>query len=623
MDDSKPPMDGPSDWDARKMFDLYLHDYLLRKKLNRTAALFKQEANVCSKPVAIDSADGFLHEWWSLFHDVFVSRQLKHPEATEKSSDQNEQDELQNISNIMPQMPGPFPFSPEYMMLAQRRPFSLPNPRSEQLQNVNQAQQLAMRENRIGNSSSGPDSMDINHLRVPRGIFPLSSRDAGEGSNPFPPNVWPLNSPRPASNRPQHFPRLMEQSQQNPLGRPIRLAYGNMAPNIPYSIGNFHRPKLLLPKSNLSGEEEQMKQIEENHGQNYQNLQPQVTDNSRKRRSLVHPAAGENTLVHANAEVDKPADEVESFLSATQGDDKEGNPLGFTFKEIACLHSSKNKVACCHFSSDGRILASAGHDKKVCLWDMNTCDSTDSSEGHSLLITDIRFRPNSNILATSSFDKTVQIWDATKLSKSLFMLHGHAEQVLALDFHPRKVDLLCSCGIDGEIRLWNVNRGACVNVSKGATKQVRFQPQTGKLLATATGNNINVIDTEIRGSVLFNLKGHTKDVLCLCWDSSGKYIASVSEDSARIWSFVSGGTCIHELKSDGNKFQSCTFHPSHSLLLIIGGYQSLELWNPIEGSKTWSVAAHNGLIAALADSPKAKMIASASHDRCVKIWKWK
>lgn len=36
---------------------------------------------------------------------------------------------------------------------------------------------------------------------------------------------------------------------------------------------------------------------------------------------------------------------------------------------------------------------------------------------------------------------------------------------------------------------------------------------------------------------------------------------------------MSGGKCIHELHSNGNKFQSCTFHPGYSQLLIIGGYQ--------------------------------------------------
>ncbi|CAK9181830.1 unnamed protein product [Ilex paraguariensis] len=102
---------------------------------------------------------------------------------------------------------------------------------------------------------------------------------------------------------------------------------------------------------------------------------------------------------------------------------------------------------------------------------------------------------------------------------------------------------------------------------------------------------------------------------------SGKYIASVSEDGARIWSIVSGAKCIYELPSNGNKFESCTFHPVYSQLLVVGSYQTLELWNPIESNKTLSYQAHKGIIPALAASPQTQLIASANHDHLVKLWK--
>lgn len=38
--------------------------------------------------------------------------------------------------------------------------------------------------------------------------------------------------------------------------------------------------------------------------------------------------------------------------------------VGFSFGEVGCIRT-RNKVTCCHFSSDGKLLASAGHDKKV------------------------------------------------------------------------------------------------------------------------------------------------------------------------------------------------------------------------------------------------------------------
>lgn len=56
----------------------------------------------------------------------------------------------------------------------------------------------------------------------------------------------------------------------------------------------------------------------------------------------------------------------------------------------------------------------------------------------------------------------------------------------------------------------------------------------------------------------------------LCWDLNGDFLASVSEDSVKVWSLASG-ECIHELGSNGNPFHSCVFHPNFSSLLVVGG----------------------------------------------------
>lgn len=69
-------------------------------------------------------------------------------------------------------------------------------------------------------------------------------------------------------------------------------------------------------------------------------------------------------------------------------------------------------------------------------------------------------------------------------------------------------------------------------------------------------------------------QGHSDVVNYLCWDPSGEYLASVSEESVKVWSLVSG-ECIHELSSNGNQFHSCVFHPSYAALLVIGGLRVL------------------------------------------------
>lgn len=318
---------------------------------------------------------------------------------------------------------------------------------------------------------------------------------------------------------------------------------------------------------------------------------------------------------------------VESFLSHDDTDPRDtvGRCMdvskGFTFTEISAVRASTSKVICCHFSSDGKLLASGGHDKKAVLWYTDTLKPKSTLEEHSSLITDVRFSPSMPRLATSSFDKTVRVWDADNPGYSLRTFMGHSASVMSLDFHPNKDDLICSCDGDGEIRYWSINNGSCARVFKGGTAQMRFQPRLGRYLAAAAENVVSILDVETQ-ACRHSLQGHTKPIHSVCWDPSGEFLASVSEDSVRVWTLGSGseGDCVHELSCNGNKFHSCVFHPTYPSLLVIGCYQSLELWNMSE-NKTMTLSAHEGLIAALAVSTVTGLVASASHDKFVKLWK--
>lgn len=55
----------------------------------------------------------------------------------------------------------------------------------------------------------------------------------------------------------------------------------------------------------------------------------------------------------------------------------------------------------------------------------------------------------------------------------------------------------------------------------------------------------------------------------------------------------------------------------HSVMFML---QSLELWNMVE-NKSMTVPEHEKIISALAQSPITGMVASASHDSSVKLWK--
>ncbi|KAH9622603.1 hypothetical protein KSS87_021570 [Heliosperma pusillum] len=357
--------------------------------------------------------------------------------------------------------------------------------------------------------------------------------------------------------------------------------------------------------------------------------------NSMPKSLMMYGAEGTGGLASSSNQLDDIEhfgdvaleDNVESFLSHDAGDGrdlyatlKQGPaepkeaPKAFSFAEVGCIRT-RNTVTSCHFSSDGKFLASAGHDKKAVLWNMDTLQTESTPEEHKSVITDVRFRPNSTHLATASFDGSVRLWDASNPSYCLNVYPGRGAHVMSLDFHPKKNELFCFCDSNNEIHYWSMSPFSCVRMSKGGTAVVRFQPRVGQLLAAASDKVVSIFDIE-SDRLVHSFQAHTDVVNYLCWDASGELLASVSQDCVKVWSLTSG-ECVHELS--GNQFNSCVFHPSYSTLLVVGGTRTLELWNMAE-NRSMSIRAHENIVSALAASSTG-MVASAGHDGSVKLWK--
>ncbi|KAF7119974.1 hypothetical protein RHSIM_Rhsim13G0074000 [Rhododendron simsii] len=76
-------------WDNREMFERYVYDYLMKNGKGEIAEIFRCEANLPFDPMsppAIDVPDGFLHEWWLIFHEIFKGWKQNNSNNNEGSS---------------------------------------------------------------------------------------------------------------------------------------------------------------------------------------------------------------------------------------------------------------------------------------------------------------------------------------------------------------------------------------------------------------------------------------------------------------------------------------------------------------------------------------------------------
>ncbi|KAK2436661.1 transcriptional corepressor LEUNIG [Trifolium repens] len=291
---------------------------------------------------------------------------------------------------------------------------------------------------------------------------------------------------------------------------------------------------------------------------------------------------------------------------------------GYSIQHLSRFESNQMLLSC-DFSSDGKIVASGGLGMKPFICYIETRHFVTMSEGHSFSILEVRFKPGSTIFATSSADTTVKVWDAETPARLMSTFNGHNGSVISLDFHPSE-ETLCSSDKNDYIKVWDLERKCMICSSKEGGSKVRFQPVSGKLLAVAKRNVITILDYQSMG-VMYRLQGHAKDIYSLCWNATGKIIASVSEDAVRVWSLSLDGQCIYEYLSEENKLMSIVFHPRHRNVLVVGGYKWMELLILGNGQIRCISAFSCGVsVPGLAACTANESIAT-SHKSVVNIWK--
>lgn len=159
-----------------------------------------------------------------------------------------------------------------------------------------------------------------------------------------------------------------------------------------------------------------------------------------------------------------------------------------TGKIVATLREDRLAATLLAFSTDGKLLASAGA-RKIHIWDVATRELKHTIDGHEKAIQSICFSPNGRFLASASTDDTVRIWkvETGKLGRKIEPEQGG---VLAVAYNPAGT-MLASAGADKTIKLWN--------------------PDSGKMYV--------------------RLWGHLDKVLCLAFSPDGKTLASGSRDA--------------------------------------------------------------------------------------------
>jgi WD40 repeat protein/tRNA A-37 threonylcarbamoyl transferase component Bud32/tetratricopeptide (TPR) repeat protein len=282
-------------------------------------------------------------------------------------------------------------------------------------------------------------------------------------------------------------------------------------------------------------------------------------------------------------------------------------------------------VLAASFAPDGRLLATAGDDGSVRLWDAATAEELTVLPGHKGLAFAVRFAPDGKTLASGGSDGKVRIWEA-RSGKELAALDACTGAVLALAYSPDGAALASAGGTWGKpdvLKVWDVaarRERFAARSHKDAVASLAFSPD-GRLLASGEqqGGLVKLWDWRA-GKETATLDGDGNQLTTVAFSPDSRTLAaSSSRGKVRLWD-VATWRLRAELEAFSAGAYGLSFAPDGRTLAA--GYDGghIKVWDLATQQIRASLSGHDHRVTVVQFSPDGAALLSATPSGEVKLW---
>ncbi len=271
---------------------------------------------------------------------------------------------------------------------------------------------------------------------------------------------------------------------------------------------------------------------------------------------------------------------------------------------------------------EGALMASAGLDGNIVLWNLATRSpaATLPQQGESVMA--FAYAPDGKMFASGSFDGRLLLWDASK-REPLHEAEGHDAAINDIAFDAGSKLLATASSRDGgKVKLWSAADLRLLHIlegGQGAAYCVAFSPD-GNTLASGSGKSIALWNAADGQALTAPFEADSAVVYDLAYSPDGKLLASAGQDGVRFWDAATRQALSPILP--GEQVNAIAFSPNGLLLAVAGHDRTVTLWDIARRKQIGdALTRHDDYIEAVTFDDDGTFIASGGHDGKVLLWK--
>ncbi|HZT80137.1 MAG TPA: WD40 repeat domain-containing protein, partial [Gemmataceae bacterium] len=299
-------------------------------------------------------------------------------------------------------------------------------------------------------------------------------------------------------------------------------------------------------------------------------------------------------------------------------------PEDATRPEPRQVGGNKGGVAGVDISPDGKLVASAGGDQTLRVWDVATAKEVRSMPASQGFTCCVRFSPDGKYVAAGGYGANaggVFVYEVAT-GKELPRPAGHGTAGARRLAFAADSKLLVSGGFDGNVVIWDVATGKQVRRcagNHGCVYALHLSPDGKMIVAGASDGALHLFDFATGKEVRKIQDQPQGAVYAAAFSPDGRTVASGDSSTARLWE-VATGREIWRVSGIKAEFSSMAFSPD-GRILYGGSYDStVHVYEVATGREVRKLRGHREWVWNLNLTPDGRLLASGSKDGRALVW---